>query len=149
MFKYLSNRSSSTLEDRIVGKWALGSDESDGWTVRLDGLFSPSLLEFESGQLSESPLVWNDDFLSSWEFVLGSSEGFQSCLDVLLVESDGVQNGSNCDSGNLSVRFTEGLSHTSLKSISTSAWQHLIDSDYVPWVNSASQMEVVLSNVFG
>ena len=149
MFKYPSSCSSCGLEQWVKSKWSFWSNELDWWTVWLNGSFSPSLLELKSGELSESPLVRNDDSLSSGEFVLGSSEGFQGGLDVLLIQSDGVEDWSDFDSGNLSVRLTKGLSHTGLESISSSTWQHLIDSDDVPWVDSASQVEVILSNVLG
>ena len=125
----LNNRSSINsciVEEWACSKWSLWSDQSNWTSIWVNSSFGPSLLEVESGQLSESPLVWNDNFLSSWEFVLGSSEGFQGWFNVLFIKSNWVQNWSNFNSGDFSIRFTEGLSHTGLvyqlQHMTTSYW---------------------------
>lgn len=67
---------------------SLGFDELDVGAVVLDGALLASPLILESGQTGEAPLVGDDDFLSAGEFVLGSPEGFEGLLDVLLLDPD-------------------------------------------------------------
>ena len=66
-------------------------------------------------------------------------------LNVLFLDSDGIQRLSDFDSGTLLHGFTEGSSHTGLKSIGSGTGQHFVDSDNVPRVNTASHVEGVLS----
>ena len=87
----------------------------------LDASFIELSLELKSGKLGEAPLVRDDDFLSSREFVLSSSEGFYGLFDVSLSEPNGIKDGTDFDSGDFSVGFSESSSHTGLESISTSA----------------------------
>lgn len=61
--------------------------------------------------------------------------------------SDAHENLANVDTGNSSVGLTPSTSHTSLKSIGTSARQHLVDTDNVEGVGSDSEMERFLSTV--
>jgi len=97
------------------------------------------------GELGEAILAGDDDLLSTGELEFTSSESFNSVGDVLFSKSDGVEDLVDLDSGDLTGGFTEGVSHTSLKSIGTSARKHLVDSDNVPRVNSASEMETFLT----
>ena len=61
--------------------------------------------------------------------------------------SDGHDDGTNVHTSRLTVWLTVGLSHTLLKSIGSSAGKHLVDSDNVPWVNSGSHVESVLTGL--
>jgi len=96
-------------------------------------------------ELGETILAGDDDLLSTGELEFTSSESFNSMGNVLFSKSDGVEDLVDLDSGDLTGGFTEGVSHTSLKSIGTSARKHLVDSDNVPRVNSASEMEAFLT----
>ena len=105
-------------------------------------------LEFEVvfvGELGETQFAGNDDLLSTGELELASSESFNGVGNVLFDKSDGVQDLVDLDSGDLTGRLTEGTSHTGLKSISTGAGKHLVNSDNVPRVDSASQVETFLT----
>lgn len=70
-------------------------------------------------------------------------------LNVLFLDSDGIQRLSDFDSGTLLHGFTEGSSHTGLKSIGSGTGQHFVDSDNVPRVNTASHVEGVLTCLLG
>lgn len=87
--------------------------------------------------------------LPAGEFVLGPPEGFHGLLDVALLDSDGVEDGADLDSGDFAYGFSEGSSHTGLESICASAAQHLVNSEAVPGVDSAAHVEVVLAHVLG
>ena len=93
--------------------------------------------------LGKSVVDGDEDLLSSWEFVGTSSEGLQNILDFVLLNSDRNELISDSDSGSLSIRLTIGLSHTRLKSICSGAGQHFVDSEYVPWVGSHSEVELL------
>jgi len=49
---------------------------------------------------------------------------------------------------NFSIGFTVGMSHTSLQTICACTGKHLIDSGYVPWMGSASEMEAFFTSLF-
>ena len=98
----------------------VGDDLNVG-TVLLQFAFSFQVLVFGSGQLGETPLVGDSNFLSSGEFEFTSSESFNSMGNVLSGNSDGVENLVNFNSASFTKSLTEGTSHTGLESISTSA----------------------------
>jgi hypothetical protein len=97
------------------------------------------------GVLGETKLAGNDDLLSTGELELSSSESFNSVGNVLFDESNGVQDLVDLNSSNLSCGLAVSSSHTGLKSISTGAGKHFVNSDNVPRVDSASQMETFLT----
>jgi len=94
----------------------------------------------------ESPLGRNNDLLSSWELVLTSSEGFHRVSNTGFLNSDWEKNGTNLYTSSLTVRFTPGSSHTSLETICSGTGKHLINSQSMPWVDTTSQMEVILTD---
>ena len=91
----------------------------------------------------ESIVDWDEHLLSSWKLVWTSSKSLKDIFDFILLNSDRNQLISNSDSGGFSIRLSISSSHTCLKSISTSAGQHFVDSEYVPWVSSHSEVEVI------
>ena len=97
--------------------------------------------------IGESVLSGDEDLLTAWELELSSSQGFTSELDILWLNSNGKKNLSDSDSGTLAEGFTESTSHTLLESICTSAGQHLVDSNNMPWMNSDSHMEMFSTDV--
>lgn len=103
------------------GEGSLVADGLDVGAV-VDEFASVSLLlVVKTGELGESPLVGDDESLSAGEFVLGSAEGLEGGLDVLLSEADGVDDSADFDSGGLAVALAESLSHSCLEPISASA----------------------------
>jgi hypothetical protein len=83
--------------------------------------------------------------LSSGKLGLGTSEGFTGEGDLIGSGSNGDEDLSNSDTGDLAETFTVGVSHTGLESISTGAREHLVDANNVPGVDSDSNMEVILT----
>ena len=98
-------------------------------------------------ELGETELSGDEDLLSSWELELGSSEGLLSVWNILWVDSHGQEDLTNGDSCGLAESLTEGTSHTLLESIGSSAGEHLVDSNDVPWVDSDSAVETFSTNL--
>jgi len=133
------------LVDSESGKGSVSSDDLNIATILSElAFFLESGVVFV-GKLGETNLAGNDDLLSTGELELASSESFNGVGNVLFDKSDGVQDLVDLDSGDLTDRLTEGASHTGLKSISTGAGKHFVNSDNVPRVDSASQMETFLT----
>ena len=96
-------------------------------------------------ELGEAEFSGDKDLLSTWELELGSSEGLLGVFNVFWVASEGEEDLTDVDTSRLTESLTEGTSHTLLESICSSARKHLVDTNDVPWVNSDSHVEVLLS----
>jgi len=104
-------------------------------------------LELSHGVGGEAELTGDEDLLTAGELEAGSVHSLLSELQVLGLSTDGHKDLIDGDTGGLDVGLTKSTSHTLLESISTSAGQHLVDTDGVPGVRSDSQMEGILSGV--
>jgi len=78
----------SSSEKRMLAEGSTATHKLDIGAVVDEVAIFLVLEVVQSGQLGETPLVRHDDFLSSGEFVLGSSEGLKGRLDVLFFETD-------------------------------------------------------------
>jgi hypothetical protein len=143
-FAFVSN-SSLNVREKSLDRAAL-VENLDVGTVRdeLALLLESDVLRLK--QVRETPLLGDDDFLSTRELVHGSREGIDSLGLELIRRSDGEQDLADIHTGALAVRLTEGVSHTLLKSISAGAGKHLVDTDRVPRVGSDTEVEGVLTN---
>lgn len=140
------SRSLGSLEPVLEsGKRASLSEDLNVATVTLDLSELGESSEFRVNDGSESVFTGDEDSLSSRELTLGASEGFTSVSDILGLNSDGDEDGSNVDSAGLEESFTVSSSHTGLKSISTGAGKHLVDADNVPGMGSDSHVEGFLT----
>ena len=116
-------------------------------TIALDLTRCLHSLEIGVNVLGETVFTGDEDLLAARELELGTTESLLSMLNVLSLCSDGDKNGANVDTGRLTESLTVGVAHTSLKSISTGAREHLVDADDVPRVHSDSDMETFLTSV--
>ena len=123
------------------------SDNFDTNTVWDDLLLLLESVVIRLDKVGESEFSGDEDLLSTWELELGSSQGFLGESNILNGASDGHKNLSNTDSSTLTEGFTEGTSHTLLKSISTGTRKHLVNSDNMEWMDSNSHVEIFSSNV--
>lgn len=117
------------------------SQELDIGTIDQD---SPLLLQLDillTAQWCESPVLADNDLLATRELVHGSSKSLDGGSSVGISSSDGQKDLTNIDTSDCAVRLAPRSSHSSLKSISTGARQHLVDSDDMVWVGSDSEME--------
>ena len=69
----------------------------------------------------EAVFTGDHDSLATGELELGTSQGLTSVVDLVSVSSDRDEHLTDSDTGALAKSFTIGVSHTSLKSISTGA----------------------------
>ena len=79
--------------------------------------------------------------MTARELVHGSSESLDSGSTVSVSGSNGQKDLTDVDTGDGSLWLSPSTSHSSLKSIGTSARQHLVDSDDVVRVGSDSHVE--------
>jgi len=121
----------------------VGLDELEVSTI---GLSDRTLLE-EVGtrEIGESPLLRNDDLLTSRELVLGTTESLHNDSLVRVLASNGKDDLTNVDTGYSSNRVTPGTTHTRRQPIGTSARQGLVGTDDVVRVGTNSEMERILS----
>jgi len=118
-------------------------------TVGNDGAGLDALLEGGSVELGEAELLGKEDLLSAGELELRSSESFAGSSLVVVSDSDGHEWLSNSNSSDETLGLTVGTSHTSLESISSSARQHLVDSDDVEGMDSHTEMERIFTDGLG
>jgi len=100
-------------------------------------------------ELGESPVLGHDDLLSSGELVLGTSEGLAGGGLEGLLGTDGNEDLLDVDTSDDTAWLSVGTSHSGLESISSSARKHLVDAEYVPWVDTDSHVETILSCELG
>jgi len=124
----------------------IGDDLNIGAVLLKFSFFLKSSIIFML-ELGETELATDDDLLSTGELELASSEGFKCMRNVLFDKSDGVEDLVYLDSCDFTSGLTEGTSHTSLKSISTGAGKHFVNTDNVPRVDSTSQMETFFTTL--
>jgi hypothetical protein len=97
--------------------------------------------------LGEAPPLGHINLLSTGELELGTSQGLNNGILVLVVASDREKDLSNTNTGNSSVSLTESTSHSSLEPISSGTGQHFIDSQNVEGVDTHSDVELILAAV--
>jgi len=136
---------STLLVSEVGEEGTLGLDVLDVSTVldaSLLGLEVEVLLLVDVG---ETPLLGDDDLLSTGELVSRSPESLENDGLVALLASDGKDDLTDVDSSDTTVRLSPSTSHTLLKPIGSGTGQHLVDSDDVEGVGPDPQVERVLS----
>jgi len=126
-------------------KTTLGGEVLDVATVVSDLASSTGLDELLTSQLGETPVAGDNDLLLTRELVLAASESLNNNSLVAVLGADREDDLSNVDTGNETVGLTESTTHTSLKSISTSARQHLVDTSDMEGVDTDTHVEGVLT----
>jgi hypothetical protein len=99
--------------------------------------------------IRKAPLFRNDNFLATGELVTSTSQSFLDNVRVRLFASHGQQDLSDVDTSDGTIRLAPGAAHTSLKPISTSTGQHLVDPDNMERVDADSQVERIFSGSLG
>ena len=103
------------LEGSMVGK-SLDTD-----TVSLNLSFLLEEVEIGHNVVCETVLSGKENNLTTGKLETSSVEGFLGVFDELGFGTDGDENLVDVDTGGLDVWLTEGLTHTLLESIGTSA----------------------------
>ncbi len=69
------------------------------------------------GVAGESPVLGDDDSLTSGELVLGTTESLNDVGDSVGLAADGEEDLTDVDAGNKTVGLTESTTHSSLESV--------------------------------
>ena len=93
----------------------------------------------------ETPVLGDDDLLATRELVHGTAESLDSGGTVGVTGADGQDDLADVHTGNGTLGLTEGTTHTGLKTIGTSARQHLVDTDDVEGVHTDTHVETFLT----
>jgi hypothetical protein len=119
----------------------------DANTVALYFTLLLETVEIGHNVLGESVFTGNENSLATSKLETSSVKGLSGVFNEVRFGSDGDENLIDGDTSSLNVRLTEGLAHTLLESISSSAGEHLVDADGVPWVDTDSHVESVLTSL--
>jgi len=129
------------LERSVVG------ESLDTNTITLDLADLLESHEFGHGEGGEAVLTGDEHTLATSELEAGAAESLLSEVNVSGLGSDGHKNLIDGNASGLDVGLTESTTHTLLESISSSAGQHLVDTDSVPGVDTDSHGEGVLGGL--
>ena len=135
------------LEEWESSKRSVISDLFNTNTISDNFTFLLESVEIGFKEWGETILSRDEDLLTAWELELSSSQSFLSVNNIFRLASNGQEDLTDGDSCGLAKSLTESTSHTLLESISTSAGEHLVDSNNMPWMNSNSHVEVLSTAV--
>lgn len=99
------------------------------------------------GVVSETPLVGDDDVLTTRELVLGTTKTLDDVSLGSGLGTDGEDDLTDVDTGTDTDRLTESSSHSGLQTIGTGTGKHLVDTENVVWVTSDTHVEGLTTNV--
>ena len=102
-----------------------------------------------TGVLGEAPLLGDDDLLAAGELHFSSTESLEDGGGAGISGTDRDDGVTNVDTSDETIGLTEGVSHTSLKTIGTGTGKHLVDTENVPRVSTDSHVEVGVTGVLG
>lgn len=126
----------------------LVAEELDVGTIDLHtALLAQSNVLF-AAQRGESPVLADDDLLATGELVHGATESLDGGGTVGITGANTDEDLTDVYSGDDTVGLSEGTTHTSLEPISSSARQHLVDSDDVVGVSADAEMETFFTGHF-
>lgn len=100
-------------------------------------------------ELGEAPLLGDDDLLATGELELCATEGLEDNGPVAVLGTDGENDLTNVNASSGTHGLTVGTTHSGLKSISTGAGQHLVDTQDVERVKADTHVERILARVLG
>jgi hypothetical protein len=110
------------------------------------------LLELEvllTVDICESPLLGDDNLLTSGELVTGTAESLLDDLGVVVLATYREDDLANVDACNRAIRLAPGTTHAGLEPISSSTRQHLVDPQDVEGVDTNTQVERIFSRRLG
>jgi len=105
----------------------------------------PALHEVFLEDLGETPHTRGIDLLATSDLVLGTTQSLEGMLANSLAATDGAENLSDVHASNSAISLTEGTTHTGLKTISTGAGKHLVDTQDVERVHTDADVESILT----
>lgn len=138
----------SLLDLDPLGEWATVGLVVAGDTVGQETTIGAHLRVVGDVPLGEAPLARDGNLLATGELELGTTEGLDHVLLVLLLRSHRDDHLTDVDTGDGTQRLTKSATHSGLKSISTGTRQHLVDTQHMERVHSNANVERVLATSF-
>ena len=123
-------------------------DVFDPSAVQDELLFCHKVFKFIYVELGKSPLLGDVDLLAARELELGPAEGFNHMFLVLQLGVDGHYDLGTVYSGHCALGLSKGTAHTCLESISSSARQHLVDTDDMEGVETYWDVKTIFATAF-
>merc|ERR1712217_109105 len=109
----------------------LGGEPLDVNTIGDKTSHSLVLLVLVLGELGETPILGDVHLLAAGELELGSAQGIDGNIRVLLQRTDGDEDAADVHTGDGAVRLSVGATHTGLQTICTGARKHLVHTQHV------------------
>jgi len=144
-----ANCLSTELHLQVVLEVSSRADKLDVCAVRNNQFLLLQSSVLFTVNVGESPLLRNDDLLSSGELVSCPPECLHDSRGVRVFRADRQDNLTNVHTGDSAVRLAPRSSHTSLQPIRSSAGQHLVDANDVEGVDADTHVEGVFSGCLG
>jgi len=105
------------------------------------------LLDLLRSEVGETPLLGEENVLATRELVGSTAESLTSLSLEHVLGSDGEKDLVNVDTSDETLGLTVSTTHTSLKTIGTSAGKHAVNTDDVVGVDTDTEVEVLTTSV--
>ena len=102
---------------------------------------------FFTSVLGETPLLGDDDLLTTGELHLSTTESFDGDLLLVILATNGDDRLANAHTSNKTVGLTVGMTHTGLESIGAGTGKHLVDTSDMEGMATNSHVEGILTTV--
>jgi len=129
-------------------EWAAMIDDLHVGTVRDSATFRTKTLVLLGRVRRETPVLGDEDLLSSREFVLATTKALNDMRQHGRLGTHRDQDLINRNASNLTVGLTEGTSHTRLETIGTGTGKHLVDAEDMVGVDTNTHVEAVTTAHF-
>jgi len=139
-------RVSRLLADQ-AGKRTARRQPLDVGTVRDQAAHGFVAVVLFLGEASKTEVVGHVNFLATREFELGATARLDGTVHLVLLAAHGHQDLTDVNTSHLTVGTAESATHTSLKSIRTSARKHLVHAQHVVRLRADLDVEVVTTDV--
>lgn len=123
----------------------MATEELDVGTVLLELALLAELDVVLAADGSETPVLGDDDLLATRELVHGAAESLDGGGTLNITGTDREKGLADVDTGDQAIGLSESTTHTGLKTIGTSARQHLVDTDDVVGVDTDTEVETFLT----
>jgi len=118
-----------------------------GDTIGDDPALHSALCVLGTGPLGETPLVGSHDSLTTGEFELGTTQSLNDVVGSRVLGPNRVDDLTNGNTGSHLRCLTVRSSHTRRQTIGTGTGKHLVLSDHVERVHSATDVVTLLTGV--
>ena len=145
VYKNLLRGSNLGLEAKVVLDTTVVGNVLQVATILDDTVAVTGLEVLLAAHVREAPLLRDDNLLATSELVTRATQRLDGVRTVAITRADRQKHLTNVDTGDKSVRLTEGTTHTRLQTVGTSARKHLVDTDDVVGVDTHTEVESILT----